>query len=330
MALVPDVVVVGTSIDPHIEAVLKNLTQGTCVRRINVDQYPAEHRLSILESCGQLAVEANTDEVPWSLTGAETIWFRRLGKPDIDRTLPEEIRKFAGGEAEETLVGALSVARPKRWLNEYWATRRAANKPFQYSIARAVGLTTPQTLITSDPLTARSFLSEMAPQQSIYKTLHSPVIELASHEQRGFIFTSVLEPADLADLPRLKTAPCQFQELVEVDHELRVTSISDNHTCVRIDGAPKDSKVRDWRAEGAKVAYSHGYLPPEIQAKLSELMMRLGIQFGASDWIVTPDGQFIFLEINPHGAWLWLEQALPTLEISASIASFLEAGFTVD
>ena len=44
--------------------------------------------------------------------------------------------------------------------------------------------------------------------------------------------------------------------------------------------------------------------------------------FGAFDFIITPEGQWIFLEVNPNGQWLWLEQNLG-LDISKRIVEYL-------
>ena len=46
------------------------------------------------------------------------------------------------------------------------------------------------------------------------------------------------------------------------------------------------------------------------------------IWFGAFDFIVTPELKWIFLEINPNGQWLWLEQSLK-LDISQKIVEYL-------
>ena len=39
---------------------------------------------------------------------------------------------------------------------------------------------------------------------------------------------------------------------------------------------------------------------------------------GAFDFIVTPEDKWVFLEVNPNGQWLWLEQSL-NLDISKKI-----------
>jgi len=51
----------------------------------------------------------------------------------------------------------------------------------------------------------------------------------------------------------------------------------------------------------------------------------LGLCFGAIDLIVTPDDDHVFLEVNPNGQWLWIEE-LTGLPISHAIADLLMEG----
>lgn len=38
--------------------------------------------------------------------------------------------------------------------------------------------------------------------------------------------------------------------------------------------------------------------------------------------VVTPGAEYVFLEVNPHGAWLWLERLLG-IPVSESLAAYL-------
>ncbi len=51
-------------------------------------------------------------------------------------------------------------------------------------------------------------------------------------------------------------------------------------------------------------------------------MNYFNIEFGAFDFIVTKSNVWVFLEINPNGQWLWLEQKL-NLSISDEILKLL-------
>jgi glutathione synthase/RimK-type ligase-like ATP-grasp enzyme len=51
-------------------------------------------------------------------------------------------------------------------------------------------------------------------------------------------------------------------------------------------------------------------------------MSELGLVFGAIDLICTPEGEHVFLEVNPAGEWGMLEREL-SLPISDAIAGAL-------
>ncbi len=53
-------------------------------------------------------------------------------------------------------------------------------------------------------------------------------------------------------------------------------------------------------------------------------MKIFGLVYGAFDFIVTPDGRYVFLEVNPSGQYMWIECATG-LEITAALADALMA-----
>jgi hypothetical protein len=63
-------------------------------------------------------------------------------------------------------------------------------------------------------------------------------------------------------------------------------------------------------------------LPQTVEEKLLKLMAHFQLNYGALGLILTPEGRYIFLEINPVGEFFWLEQSLG-LPISQAIATLL-------
>jgi hypothetical protein len=55
------------------------------------------------------------------------------------------------------------------------------------------------------------------------------------------------------------------------------------------------------------------------------LMDRLGLVFGSIDMIVTPDGEHVFLEVNPNGQFDWVARRAG-LPIYEALAALLLAG----
>jgi glutathione synthase/RimK-type ligase-like ATP-grasp enzyme len=66
-------------------------------------------------------------------------------------------------------------------------------------------------------------------------------------------------------------------------------------------------------------------LPPEVQERCVRLVEKLELCYGAIDLIPTPDGRYVFIEINPSGQYLWIENETG-LPITAAICDLLMAG----
>lgn len=63
-------------------------------------------------------------------------------------------------------------------------------------------------------------------------------------------------------------------------------------------------------------------VPDQIREAVSQLLARLRLRFDALDFVVTPQDEWMFLEINPNGQWAWLQDATG-LPIAAAIADAL-------
>jgi len=46
------------------------------------------------------------------------------------------------------------------------------------------------------------------------------------------------------------------------------------------------------------------------------------LYYGTFDFIVNPDGEFVFLELNPKGQYLWLEESTKQ-PITMTLAKYL-------
>ena len=65
-------------------------------------------------------------------------------------------------------------------------------------------------------------------------------------------------------------------------------------------------------------------LPAEVAERLLALVRRLGLEYGAVDFRVTPEGEHVFLEINPAGQFLYIENATG-MKIADTLAGHLAA-----
>jgi glutathione synthase/RimK-type ligase-like ATP-grasp enzyme len=63
-------------------------------------------------------------------------------------------------------------------------------------------------------------------------------------------------------------------------------------------------------------------LPDAVQERLRQYRRALGLQYGAVDMRLRADGRYVFLEINPAGQWLFIEEATKQ-PIAAALARLL-------
>jgi hypothetical protein len=91
---------------------------------------------------------------------------------------------------------------------------------------------------------------------------------------------------------------------------------------VRIDSQAHESTRVDYRRAQDLNSYQATTLPTDDADRLRRYLRRCGLDYGAFDLIVTPNGQLVFLELNPVGQWLWLQHRT-ALDISGAIADLL-------
>jgi glutathione synthase/RimK-type ligase-like ATP-grasp enzyme len=198
------------------------------------------------------------------------------------------------------------------------ATDRGRGKVSQLEQARRVGMLIPRTLATNDPEAARKFLAELS-GAAIYKALYPPTRQLAPEGEQGdtggkkrwaSVFTNKLDERALAKLDGVRYAPCLFQELDDKRIELRVTVLGHQVFATEIHSqAHADSSI-DFRRHYALgvTPYAIHALPHAVADQCRALNHALGLRFGAYDFILTPDGRYVFLEVNQAGQFLWLEE----------------------
>jgi glutathione synthase/RimK-type ligase-like ATP-grasp enzyme len=135
--------------------------------------------------------------------------------------------------------------------------------------------------------------------QTVYKTF------LASEE--NWRETRVLRQAELALLDSVRLAPVIFQEFVPALCDLRVTALGDRLFATAIT-PPPGAYAADYRMDLDGARFAPTDLPAATEGALRALMRELGLLFGAIDLRLTPEGRYVFLEINPAGEWRFIEE----------------------
>lgn len=124
-----------------------------------------------------------------------------------------------------------------------------------------------------------------------------------------FIFSRKVSVEDFErDVDLVAHCPSLFQEYIEKSHELRITIIGDDLFCCRLDSQATPGAETDWRqVDPSQVAHRIVPIEPRIEDALRRMLRHYRLSYGAFDMIVTPDGEYVSLELNPNGQWLWIE-----------------------
>jgi glutathione synthase/RimK-type ligase-like ATP-grasp enzyme len=133
--------------------------------------------------------------------------------------------------------------------------------------------------------------------------------------------TRPVRDVDLGLMDQVRYAPVIFQELVPGGRDIRATVVGDQVFAAEI-RADQSAYEFDFRIDSAHAPISEYRLPEPVQERLLALMRRLGLRYGAADFRVAPDGDHVFLEVNPAGQWLFVEYATGQ-PIAAALADLL-------
>jgi hypothetical protein len=256
------------------------------------------------------------------LAEVRSVWYRRPGVPG--RSLGGRHQQWAEATWRGVLRGLWDTL-DCLWLPGTWAVQEAASqKVSQLALAARLGFRIPRTVTTSDPRAVLEFY-ELCGGRIIAKG--AVPLELPGRDgEKREPYTRLVRRRDLIALRSLRHAPVIFQEYVPKRAELRVTVVGERVFAAEIDSQASARTRHDWRHyDDRRVRYSVHALPPELEARCVALTHALGLSYGAIDLILTPDGEYVFLEINSNGQWLWVEE-LTKLPIADAIAGLLAAG----
>lgn len=296
-----DILVISHTHDAHAADVLARLRQrGLEPVLFDTGRVPRETPLTI-EHDPRSGWSAHTriDGRDVDLRRVRSVWWRRPQPFGLDAAVGgADDRHFALSETHAAVSGLWTLL-DATWMNDPDRDERAGRKAYQLEAARAAGLAIARTCITSDPARARAFIAAER-GDAIYKTFTAT--EATWRETR-------LLRADEAELlDAVRFAPVIFQQHIRAEADLRVTIVGDAvfPAAIRV---PADAYPCDFRMTMASASIVACELPEAVLTALRRLMHALGLVYAAIDLRLTPAGDHVFLEVNPAGQWLFVEQA---------------------
>jgi glutathione synthase/RimK-type ligase-like ATP-grasp enzyme len=293
--------------------------------RFDTEEFPKEDLLRLSVRNTEVAGKLLCSGMEIDLSSIKAIWRRRPMDSRLQPDLHPGCMQFIRDESETTLWSMYSLLADAFWMNHPLVGSRLLehNKLYQLKIASSLGLATPQTLVTNNP---QDVLDFVVAHQGIaaMKIIKGNFFSKEGKDGHLFVFTQrISEEVVRSHFEDLRMAPVMIQEYVPKALELRVTVVGEKVFACAIHSQDSERTMDDWRRyDFENVKHEPHALPADVEAMLVALLRFWGLSFGACDLILTPEGEYVFLEINPNGQWYWIEQ-LTGMPISRTIAETL-------
>ena len=72
----------------------------------------------------------------------------------------------------------------------------------------------------------------------------------------------------------------------------------------------RERAKRDFRQGYDDLMYAVHTLPQGIEARVLALVRLFDLQFSSMDFLLAPEGEYVFLDLNPNGQFSWLQAFL--------------------
>jgi glutathione synthase/RimK-type ligase-like ATP-grasp enzyme len=251
------------------------------------------------------------------------IWDRRYTNPsELSRkSINETIDNYKLAEAKAFLDFLRYYLKDVYSIGSIVYDAMAESKFLQLSIAQELGMKIPDTCVSNikgeliDRLCKNNYLC--------IKPLSGGSIVDEDNEQEYSLYTQRIENNILRQInPQVFSETANYiQKYIDKRYELRVTVCRNDIVTCRIDSQHlyEDKGKIDWRQgydEGLRVKIIE--TPEHIRRFCLAFLQRLKLNFGCFDFVVTNEG-YVFLECNPNGQWMWIEQ-MADYDISTIIA----------
>ncbi len=294
------------------------------------------------------------------LSEVTSVWNLRKGTSQPHLEKDPFLNRYIQKESDHVL-DSLPYLMPKAfWVNHPEANRRVL-KPYQLSLAQAIGFKIPETIIGNNAEKALEFaeFQQKKGHDLCIKTINSaavikskPFIKKAyrylKHKMNinkgiqydPYFNLDELLYADIFPIRSRKINPINFlnesgniphcpiiiQAYIPKAYELRINIIGNQIFTSAIYSQEHEETKIDWRQNNSNIdlTFKPYDLPDKIKEQCFEIARQIGLQFGTIDMIVTPDKDYIFLEVNARRAtwgFVQMRTGLPIREAMVDLLS---------
>lgn len=317
------VLIVSGPDDPTARAVADALDQRhTRYGWVDTGDFPQSLTLAAVSEDGDWSGRLVCGQTAVDLEEVSAVYYRRPTRFRFPDALSDGDVGFAYAEARLGLGGVLASL-DALWVNDPMKVAVAEYKPLQLRTAARAGLRTPRTLVTNDHAAVMDFAGQVG-GELVCKQLSA--VALHDDGELKLTYTTKVDVSEV-DPAAVAVTATQFQELIwPKAYEARVTMVGRRPLGVGIFAGNEESGM-DWRADYSALTYMPIEPPVEVTEAMCRYLDAFGLTYAAFDFVITPDSEWIFLEANAMGQWLWLQHDVG-VRIAEAFADLLTEGIT--
>lgn len=231
-------------------------------------------------------------------------YYRRPSLPEIiSDSLGNEIKESLSLESYDIYQTFLESIKCK-WLTDPNKVRYTENRVIQLNCAKSIGFRIPKYLFTNNSDDAKYFINNKQ------KVCMKP-INLKPFEYKNSIYCLYNTVVEAKDFDYLGGMPIQLQNYVDKKVEYRIIIIGNDIFPVAIKYSKESENSIDWRIGNCmQVKYEKTVIENKLSTLCMKLMKKMKINFACIDIICDYNNEYYFLDLNPNGQWVWLEEIL--------------------
>lgn len=269
-------------------------------------------------------------EILSKITNYKRIWLRRIGSSSHDLlNIDENDYRYVTSIISMYTRSLFKMmdnyfAGSDIMVNSYGEKISGESKMLQLMEAKRCGLSIPSTIVSNNYDHIKKFQDDHK-GRIICKSLISQTWK--GKETVAFAYTSIMPHMEDFLRDTIKIHPAIYQGYIDKSFEVRVIIFGGVQFGIVIDSQNEEATRIDWRARRLfKNNNELHMIPEDVFNRCILLMEKLGIKYGAFDFIVKPDGNYVFLEINEAGQFLFVEDCCPQHKIADAFCHFLIHG----
>ncbi len=272
------------------------------------------HRQSETSFC----IKDNNTEKDFTPNDVGCVWYRRAKAPLTHPKTALDSQKFFFEELSASISSIYASLSKAIWVNKISDVSYANDKITQLTVAAKLGLKVPLTIVTNNIEEAFRFYQSQK-YGCIVKSFRPTLVG-----ENTRVFTHKFESNLLIeDFSSIEAAPTKLQEFIDKKSDIRVTVVGQKIFACRIYSQDFDKTKVDFRcADMFDLTHEIFELPEKLKTQILEYSRYFNLLSCEFDFVENQDGQFVFLECNPNGQWLWVE-IVAKLNISGVMAKLL-------